>query len=142
MIVPVPSHLVGLVSDRIGWALASFSESGETTPEDLLREIEARDRQLWLAVNGSDVMAVILTRVCANRLGTVEVTHCAGHDRKDWQDAAFRAIMHWALDRGSQRVRVVARPGWSKFLKGKGFRETHRILEADIGPDEHADDEK
>lgn len=109
---------------QIGWHLGEFAKAGHWTADDFADQIRARDRQLWI-VAGDDVKAVGLTNVCADRLKTVQVTHCCGEDAKAWA-GLFEGVCEWARQIGSKKMEVICRPGWERLL---GLEKTHVVLE-------------
>ena len=123
--VPVPSAELDGWLDQIEWHLNSFCESGLFTPDDLIADIRACDRQLWLAVD-TRVRAACLTLVNEDRLKSVSVTHCAGDGMLEWFPM-LGLIEDWARDIGSKRFEVICRPGWERVLRDLG--KTHVILE-------------
>lgn len=116
----------------IEWAFDSFEtrSKGEAKKPDMVHQILSDTRQCWLAVD-NEIQAVALTEV--KKDGVVTLTHCAGRNRDDWAGDLVDAIEDWAKQIDAWRFRVVCRPGWTKFLKTKGLKETHRVMEIDLG---------
>ena len=100
-----------------------------STAEGLARDILSRDRQMW-AIN--DFQAFALTKVTSK---AVRITHCAGERAEEWRDALDDEMRAWAQSMGKARVISLARPGWSKYAKSRGYREAHRemVLELNNG---------
>ena len=101
--------------------------NGETTVRDLYGEVMAERRQVWIV---SGPRACALTQVVGQ---VVEITHCAGEGYQDWVAELLETITAWAESIGATRIRVICRPGWTKSLKALGLKETHRVLERNIG---------
>lgn len=122
MIVGIPSRELGLVQDQVWPFLENFAERslGRVTAEGLFEAIRVRDRQLWVL---GDWQAVVLTSVGRE---SVTIEHCAGTDREDWQQEVDETICAWARSLGKRRVFSLARPGWAKYARERGFREIHR----------------
>lgn len=116
---------------HVAWHFNSFAERsrGETTVETLVRDVLDANRQCWVFIDAG-VQACALTKVTGP---TVEMTHCAGQGREDWQEQLVDDIRTWARDIGATRFRTINRPGWTKMLRGMGLRETHRIMEQELG---------
>ena len=125
--IAVPAPELDAWLPRIEWHLKSFCRSGQWTPEELVEQIRSRDRQLWVVFDG-EVRAAVLTAVMADRLNTVQVTHCAGRGAGDWLHL-WPVLEGWARDIGAKRIEAVARPGWERKLKDMGMRKTHVVLE-------------
>jgi hypothetical protein len=134
-IIGVPSTAVRTIWPHVEEYFASFEEraQGEVTAEELLSLVEAQHRQCWIAADNKKVWACALTRVDNNPLGTVQLDFCAGEDRDKWRDKLVHEIERWAAHRGAGRVRIICRPGWTKELRKLGYRETHRVLEKEMG---------
>lgn len=64
---------------------------------------------------------------------SVHIVACSGSDRKAWQGEVVDYMMAWAKALGKKYVISMARPGWSKFFKPRGFKEIHReyLIEVD-----------
>ena len=78
--------------------------------------------QVWVVECGEDWKAVGLTEI---KETAIEVLGVTGSDRHLWQDL-FPEIEEWARKLGRAHMFINARPGWTKFLKGLGYREVHR----------------
>lgn len=111
---------------RLEWHFGEMCASGQFTPDDLAQQIERRERQLWVALDGEEVRCAVLTMVQADRLSTVTVTHCVGAGYRDWLHM-WPVLEGWAREMGSQRIEALARPGWERVLTG--MRKTHVLLE-------------
>lgn len=107
----------------------SFEERthGDITAEILKQECLEGKRQCWVAVN-EGIEAVALTEV-AGLNNRVWVEYCSGEGRQDWQDKIMDAIEAWAREIEAPGVLTFSRTGWTPFLKGRGYRETHRVME-------------
>lgn len=116
------------------WAFDSFAERSQEsdTAEDIAGQVIAKTSQCWI-VWDNEVKAVALTEVKEGREKSVTLTHCAGRNREEWQAALVEEIRNWAKHIGATRFATVNRPGWTPFLRGMGLRETHRVMEQDIG---------
>jgi len=133
-------NIVGLPPDRIFEVylgvreyFESFAERsrGETTAAQLAFDVAQGKQQCWI-INIDGIRGCALTRFDGK---VVEITHCSGSAREEWQDALVSEIEAWAKHVKAFRVRTINRPGWTPFLKTRGYRETHRIMERDIGQD-------
>ena len=121
MIWGMPSALYPAYADRLHPFLVNFAERSHerTTAIELAEKIRSRDLQIWVA---EDFKAVCLTSVFASH---VEINFCAGTEREKWQDALEAEIAAWARLLGKDRVIIIARPGWSKWAKAKGYTAAH-----------------
>ena len=89
------------------------------TALQLLDQIMSEHMQVYVV---DDFKAVCLTTVHPDH---IEINCCAGEDRTDWQDDLEAHIAEWARITGKERVIMIARPGWAKWAKGKGYRQAH-----------------
>lgn len=127
-VVPVPANVLDEYLPKIGWHLDQFSANSQFLPEDFVAQIRDRERQLWLAEDAGEIKCVMLTSVLSDRLDTVLVTHCCGHDMSEWL-RLWTVIEAWARERGAKRIEAVARPGWERMLSRFGMKKTHVVLE-------------
>ena len=125
-----PDHMMD-VWPAVAEYFKSFEERSNTTAGDLLRAVLAGEKQCWVVVDGK-VHACALTSVQRGRKTTVELAHCAGEGREGWQSDLVEEIRRWAREIGADQLRTYNRPGWSRFLREMGLRETHRVMEQDI----------
>lgn len=111
--------------------LEEFTDRGVVSVEDLIGQIESRDRQCWAIVIDGELKAVCLTRLFEDRLKICEVTHLAGFDRQAWE-SAYQELEDWAIAQGCARIKAIARPGWERISKRFGLQKTHVMLEKDL----------
>lgn len=122
------SHDLPAVIDRVWPFLENFAERSPfgDTAEDYAASIRERDAQLWVI---GDFQAVALTRVHRE---AVQITHCAGENREQWQEAFDDEIRQWAQALGKPRIVATVRPGWSRWGKSRGYRELHREMTLEL----------
>lgn len=133
-IVGLPPDTIFDVFPLIRGYFESFAKRtrGEVTAVGLARDVASGSKQCWIA-RDDDVKACALTRIWDGDVRVVEIVYCAGADREGWQSEMVDKIAEWAEEIGAQRLRTINRPGWAAFLRSKGLRETHRVMERDIG---------
>lgn len=109
---------------RMGPFLSGFAarSGGRVTYPELVRRINETEAQVWIV---DDFKAVAMTHVGDEY---VSIDFCSGSDRIEWQDALEDEIARWAKHNGRERLFIVGRPGWSKWAKSKGYKETHREM--------------
>ncbi len=124
MIVGIQSAQVPALLPHLLPFFESFAERSQSrwTVDDILADIGARNLQVWIS---SDLKSVALTRVFAD---AVAIVACAGRDREDWCDDLEAEIRAWAKSLGKSQLLITGRPGWSKWLRQKGYREAHREM--------------
>lgn len=85
----------------------------------LLAEIEARDKQLWLAVRGR-ILAALITDIIdipqdGGMLRVCEVPYIGGTEMPKWINRAEKLIAAWARHNGCRAIVGYGRPGWQRF---------------------------
>ena len=115
-------------AERLAPFLMNFAEKSHsrTTAVQLLDAIMAKDMQVYVA---DDFKAVCLTSVHPDH---IEINCCAGEDRTEWQDELEAHIAEWARIKRKKRVIMIARPGWQKWARGKGYTPAHVELIRDL----------
>ena len=89
-----------------------------------LEGVRARlDSGEWQAWRANDFQAVAITSIEAE---TVTIHAVIGSERSEWAADGLATIEDWARALGKKHLVVFCRPGWSGFLRGQGYRETHR----------------
>lgn len=111
--------------------LAEFTDGGTLTVDDLIEQIERSERQCWAIVENG-LRGVALTQITNDRKKVCHITHLTGEGLKEWADA-FEVIEAWAIANGCDRIKAVARPGYKKIGAKFGLRQTHIVLEKDLG---------
>ena len=121
MIWGIHARDIPAYAERLAPFLLDFAahSHARTTALQLLDAIMAEEMQTYVA---DDFKAVCLTTVHPEH---IEINCCAGEDRTDWQDDLEAHITEWAKAMGKDRVIMIARPGWSKWAKTRGYRQAH-----------------
>jgi hypothetical protein len=86
---------------------------------------------LWIAWDGRNVKAAVVTelqkidddKICV-------IIACGGHDMRQWVHL-IKEIEDYAWAEGCKKVRIWARPGWTRVLKSYGTSRV--ILERRLG---------
>lgn len=115
-------------------AFDSFAErAADGTAHGYLADCLNKKRQCWIVYDGK-LKAVALTQIERGEEKTIlDLTHCYGEGREDWQKELVEEIRNWGRSVGAAHFRAICRPGWTKFLREMGLRETHRVMEQSIG---------
>lgn len=125
-----PEH-IRVVIPTIAHLLEECTEGGRYTVEDLVGQIEARDRQAWLVMQGKKIRALALTQISAEQFKTCWITHVTGDGLREWADA-YLEIEEWARTQGCAKIEAIARTGYARFGKQYGLRQTHVLLEKEL----------
>lgn len=109
---------------------------GRVTVSGLLDDVRDKAKQVYVWWNGDGVTMCALTRLGEYPGGlAIHVDHCGGVDAETWRAAFDDHLRGWAKATGARYIISMARPGWSRWAKTQGYRETHRemILEIENG---------
>lgn len=98
---------------------------GRVTPEGLFKRIEDGELQLWVAVDGRDVHALLLTEIIQYpALKACHIELCAGENRHEWLHFLGQ-VEQWAREQGCEVMEGYMRPGW----KLDGYRVRRHVTE-------------
>ena len=126
----IPWDVYPTLAHLIRPTLEKFTEDGAHTVDDLEARIAARDMQCWIGGEGR-IQVVCLTEIVPDRLKTCHIGFCAGENFPDWVPL-IEGIAAFARGIGCARLRLTARPGYTKFLVQHGFRQTHIVLDRSL----------
>ena len=128
MIWGVLASDVPAYAERLAPFLLNFAEHSHkrATALQLLDQIMSEHMQVYVV---DDFKAGCLTTVHPEH---IEINCCAGEDRTDWQDDLEAHIAEWAKATGKERVIMIARPGWAKWAKTRGYRQAHVELVKEV----------
>lgn len=128
MIGAVPADLVPANMDRLAPFFRNFAARSHSrwTVDEIVEEARSGSVQVWVC---ADWQAVALTRVWPD---AVSIVACAGSGREDWCDELESAVRTWARDLGKRHLLIDGRPGWSRWLRSKGYQEAHREMVVDV----------
>lgn len=135
ILVPIPTPDVGKAAPIIDTFLPSIARRGRVPVAmlwDELRNGETQAHVVWDAKN-KQAAALIGTRIVLRgerRLG--ELSWCTGAARGQWFELITQLETYMRDHLQCEGIKAVCRPGWSKELKGKGYRLTHLIMEKDF----------
>jgi len=117
--------------DRLAPHLASFCDrsGGSLEPNRLVSDIMAEGYQVWVVLDGAEVLACALTFLQDDAKKTCVISHCSGRDYEQWAGQLLATIRVWSHSLGSTKLEAVTRPGWEKVLRKFGMVKTHVILE-------------
>lgn len=129
-------ELAAIYSDRIDitWPLAEpliskavERSSGRHSSETIKAALKDRAMQLWLALDGMEPKAVVVTELVtyATGLKACSFVIVVGEDRDEWVHM-IEGIKFWARQNECEIIEAWARPGWQRVM---GWRESHRLIE-------------
>lgn len=136
MIRPVPAEQLPQWWPVLAPYFEDFAErsDGRITVQGLLDGVRDRERQAYVWWTGEGVGMCALTRLAQYPGGlAVHVDHCAGLHADQWREAFDEHLRQWAEAIGASRIISMARPGWSRWAKQRGYREAHREMILEVG---------
>jgi hypothetical protein len=132
-LVGIPSTQIDAVWPLVEPMLAAACRRGrdKDAPEDVRSALKARDLQLWVAWHDAAVALAVTEIVRHPRKTCCRIRFCTGRDRKSWQPY-IATIEQWAKANGCAAMELIARPGWSRFLRRHGYAATHIFCEKEL----------
>jgi hypothetical protein len=132
--MPSSAKLICVDPSRIGevWPhvrerlRAAIDRTELSSFDDLEADVISGMQLVWLAWDGSEIMAAATTQLVKPRDKVCVLTACAGHDRERWLPL-FAMIEKYAKDEGCSTMRIFGRKGWERVLDG--YRVEHVVLE-------------
>ena len=89
----------------------------------------ARDAQLWLIRDGSEVKGAVITRITIDNERIAEVPVVVGEGLEDWLHL-LEELEAWARREGCvAMVSTAGREGWVRILNGHGWRKVAVLME-------------
>ena len=128
MIVGIPSNCIANEWPKLKPFFENFAKRshGRWTAEGILDDVLNQRQQVFCVNN---YQALVLTSV---QKDSVNIDACAGAKRREWQDDVVDHMEEWAKALGKKYVISMARPGWSRFFKPRGFKEIHREFAIEV----------
>lgn len=126
-----PSLLIGMIRDPLQWerwteARAMLHPALMLSDEDwpaVERDLISNAHQLWVVMEGGDLLAAAVTRVAISRGGEVaEVYLVGGSDFTRWLAELNATIEASARAIGCTAMRSYGREGWKKPLAALGWK--------------------
>ena len=103
---------------------------GELEPEDFYEAIYSGDMQLWLAVDGEEILASMVTQIIPYpRKKVLRIISIAGEGMDEWI-FDLPIIEDWALSNGCTSLECWGRKGWLKVLKD--WKCSYHIITKDL----------
>lgn len=116
-----------LVRDMID---EGYAACGELTPTELFEWLCEKKHQLWLSVEGDEIVAALTTSIVPRRYGlTLKMVCCGGSRLGLWKEC-HQQIEEFARVEGCDTVQIrEGRPGWAKVLGENGYKVQRVTLE-------------
>ena len=109
--------------------LPRIAQRSHESIADLIGQIRRREVRLLLVMDGEIAHALVGVRIhTMGGKSCGDMIWLAGFGREQWQQLLpeFEQMLR---DAGCVMCRPICRPGWSKYLKTRGYRLRHVIME-------------
>ena len=109
--------------------LPRIAQRSHESVADLIGQIARREVRLLLVMDGDKAQALIGVRIHpmdGKMYG--DMILLAGFGREQWQEL-LPQVEQMLRDAGCVMCRPICRPGWSRFLKTRGYRLRHVTME-------------
>jgi len=131
--VPIPTTEDALRGTRKFWLpfIPRIADRSDETVDELLDLVVSGRVQIALVWDESKNEARALIGLSYRKLGREivgEVHWAAGFGVKDWQHL-LPQVERYLKDVNCTIMKPICRPGWKRFLKQHGFRQTHVVME-------------
>lgn len=110
-------HISDLISDALDYGTSHLTVDG------VRESLKSGRYQCWLAWS-DQVDAVAVTRIEAKDPKTLWILICTGMNPDEWFDY-IETLESWGKSVGCVRSETLARPGWHRRLKAKGYKMRH-----------------
>jgi hypothetical protein len=133
-LVPIPMTDEALARTAGHWSqfLPAIAKRSKETVLALLAKVERKDVQPILIWDEDNLRAVALLGIAYHKRGDdliAEWVWMTGKDREQWQDLLPELERYLKEHIGCAVIRPVCRPGWMPFLKQRGYKQTHVMME-------------
>lgn len=131
----VPVEYIHEVWPKIRGYIANATKYtfGRYEPEDVLDLLFFQDHQLWVALDGEDVIGCIITNVIQYpRKRVLSCPFVTGEDFKRWKYPMLRLLGKWATDNGCEALESSARIGWERVFKDDGYTAMWQSFELPV----------
>lgn len=111
---------------------ACTTTRGKFDAEDIRAGLLTGEDQLWIWRTAT-AFAVGITRLAnypKQRVCTLRIV--TGNNMEEWFEPCLETIERWAKANGCHAMEFQARPGWKRFLSGRGYDHTHSYLEKSL----------
>lgn len=108
----------------------AYKSADEIVPPDILDQLRSGHRQLWVVIQGSQILAAVMTRIIQLRsCRACQITAAGGTGVERWKDLVS-LIEDFARHEGCRKVVIEGRPGWERLFKR--YRRVRTVLELEV----------
>lgn len=131
----VPTEYIHEVWPKVRDFIAAATKytNGRYEPEDVLDLLFFHDHQLWIAIDGDDIIGCIVTNVVQYpRKKVLSCPFVTGEDFKRWKYPMLRLLGKWASDNECEVLESSARMGWARTFKDDGYTAMWQSFELPV----------
>lgn len=115
-----------------------MSVAPELRINDIIDGISDESIQLWIVLDGNEIISAFLTSIERDRMDWVVSLYALGGTRpKIWLEQCNREMERFARHEGAKRIRMCGRPAWRRLLPDNfaitGIRGGHNVYERPVG---------
>ena len=114
-----------------------MSVAPELRINDIIDGLSDESIQLWIVLDGKEIIAAFLTSIERDRMDWVVSLYALGGSRpKVWLEQCNQEMERFARHEGAKRVRMCGRPAWGRLLPDSfavtGIRCGHNVYERSL----------
>jgi hypothetical protein len=131
-LVPVPTTAEWLNKTAPHWLpfLPGISRRSKEPIESLLNQIGRFEVQLALVWDNGKAQALVGIRLVRRGEDLIgEIVWLTGNGMRDWLHLLPQLEQYLKQHLGCVAIRPICRPGWSRLIKGRGYKITHFMME-------------
>lgn len=135
VLVPITPEMLDGTQHRWMPYIVSISERDKCDPAEKVRKLYAAEAQAFLIWDSEAQKCLAflgVNYVLRGKERQAELLWLAGENRAVWVHLFTELQTYLGDMQHCKSIKAIARPGWEKYLKPAGFRETHRVLEKEL----------
>lgn len=111
-----PQTAFSLPAEQRGWLHAALLDDPRSDLDSVLSDIAGDRAQLWAAMQGDEVHALVVTRIVQyDRCSSFAIQLCGGHGALSWV-GLIGELEHHARHLGCRFMELQGRAGWARLL--------------------------
>lgn len=131
----VPIDHVLTVWPKVRGYIANATEHthGRYEPEDILGLLLDDSHQLWIAIDGEEIIGCIVTTIVDYpRKRVLSCPFVTGDDFSRWKHPMLHLLRRWATDTNCEALESTARLGWARVFKDDGYTAMWQAFELPV----------
>ena len=117
-----------------------IEQTGDETPEQVLKELAASRMQLWAIAKDGKPAATMITQLEQRpATKTLVVRYLAGRKMGEWAEAATNALKAFAQEQQCNGIEAIGRDGLRRYLDSLGWSKVAVVYHLPTEPESPAD---